>query len=206
MYYPPNKIKPNQYTTGNEYVIAQNRSSYVGYYFTTFDGKAFTGKTIGDTSNLELLPASQFDSSLNDYQVIGNRFYTQVLKGTDDEIQQLSKYSIPRPSLPKPTDSDYKRGFFPRYFMKRVNGNIIHEISRETFNDISQGIKHNKALYTTTSLLWQITGQLETTTKNGIITRGVKEINFETVQRYSLIFMGIDAYLTDYTEFYKQPT
>jgi hypothetical protein len=203
MYYPPNKIKPNQYTTGNEYVIAQNRANYIGYYFTTFDGKIFTGKTIGDTSNLELLPASQFNQSSNDYTVIGDRFYTRVLKGNNEEVQQLPKYSIPRPSLPIPTDDDYKRGFFSRYFMKRVNGDIINEINRETFNDISQGIKHNKALYTTTSLLWQITGQLETTINNGIITRGVKQINFETIQKYSLVFIGIDQYLTDYAEFFK---
>jgi hypothetical protein len=87
--------------------------------------------------------------------------------------------------------------------MKRVNGSNISEINRETFNDLSQGIKYNPALYVTTSLSWSISGQLETTTENGIITRGVKQINFETIQQTNLIFIGINQYLTDYTEFYQ---
>ena len=203
MYYPPNKIKSNQYTSGNEYVVAQDRSNYIGYYFTTFDGKAFTGKTVGDTFNLELLPASQFTQFSKDYTFVGDRFYNQILKGTDDNIQQLPKYSIPRPYTPSPTNSDYQRGFFTRYFMRRVNGDVINEISRETYNDLSQGEKYNSALYITISLPWLISGQLETTTSNGIITRGVRQVNMETVQQTNLIFIGIDQYLTDYTEFYQ---
>jgi hypothetical protein len=95
---------------------------------------------------------------------VGDRFYSQILKGNDDEIQQLPKYSIPKPSVisPIPKD-DYSSRFFIRYFMRRVNGSNISEISRETFNDLSQGIKYNSALYVTTSLSWSISGQLETT-------------------------------------------
>lgn len=204
MYYPPNKIKPNQYTTGGEYVVSQDRSNYIGYYFTTFDGKAFTGKNIGDTFNIELLPASQFNPVSKDYTLSSNNeFYTQILKGSDDEVQQLPKYSIPKPSIVSPSLNDYSSGFFIRYFMKRVNGSIINEISSETFNDLSQGGKYNPALYVTTSLPWQISGQLETTTENGIITRGVRQVNMETVQQTNLIFIGINQYLTDYAEFYE---
>lgn len=204
MYYPPNKIKPNQYTTGGEYVVSENKSNYIGYYFTTFDGKAFTGKTVGDTFNLELIPLSEFDPISKDYTLSSNNeFYTQILKGKDDEVQQLPKYSIPKPSVVSPSSNDYSRGFFTRYFMKRVNGSIISEIDREVFNDLSQGIKYNPVLYVTTSLPWRISGNLETTTSNGIITRGVRQVNAETVQQANLIFIGIDQYLTDYTEFYQ---
>ena len=203
MYYPPNKIKPNQYTSGNEYVLLENKSNYVGYYFTTFDGKVFTGKTIGDTFNLELTSISEISSTSQDYGFVGDRFYSQILKGDDDEIQQLPQYSIPKPSIVSPSPNDYSRGFFIRYFMKRVNGSTISEINRETFNDLSQGIKYNSALYVTTSLSWSISGQLETTTENGIITRGVRQVNMETVQQTNLIFIGINQYLTDYAEFYQ---
>ena len=87
--------------------------------------------------------------------------------------------------------------------MKRVNGSTISEINRETFNDLSQGIKYNPVLYVTTSLPWRISGNLETTTSNGIITRGVRQVNAETVQQTNLIFIGINQYLTDYAEFYE---
>lgn len=203
MYYPPNKIKPNQYTRGGEYALVQNGSNYIGYYFTTFDGKAFTGKTIGDTSNAELIISSQTTSPSQDYSLLSNPFYTQILQGNNDDIQNLPKYSMPRPYTPIPTDSDYQRRFFTRYFMRRVNGSNISEISSETFNDLSQGEKYNSALYVTTSLSWSISGQLETTTENGIITRGVRQVNMETVQQTNLIFIGINQYLTDYAEFYE---
>tara|TARA_R110000744_G_scaffold15863_3_gene43866 strand:- start:7341 stop:7952 length:612 start_codon:yes stop_codon:yes gene_type:complete len=203
MYYPPNKIKPNQYTRGGEYALVQNGSNYIGYYFTTFDGKAFTGKTIGDTSNAELIISSQTTSPSQDYSLLSNPFYTQILQGNNDDIQNLPKYSMPRPYTPIPTDSDYQRRFFTRYFMRRVNGSNISEISSETFNDLPQGEKYNSALYVTTSLSWQISGQLETTTENGIITRGVRQVNMETVQQTNLVFIGINQYLTDYAEFYE---
>jgi hypothetical protein len=105
-----------------------------------------------------------------------------------------------------PTNEDYANGFFTRYFAKRINTNpiTIFEISQQTYNDLfNKSPKYNFALYEVTRLPWQITGQLETTTENGIITRGVRQVNMETVQQANLVFIGIDQYLTDYTEFYQ---
>jgi hypothetical protein len=46
--------------------VSEDRSNYVGYYFTTFDGKIFTGKTVGDTFNLELTPISEISSTISE--------------------------------------------------------------------------------------------------------------------------------------------
>jgi hypothetical protein len=48
MYYPKSQIKPNLYTNGEEYVIESTNSSYIGYYYLTSTGKAFTGRNPDD--------------------------------------------------------------------------------------------------------------------------------------------------------------
>ena len=44
-YYPPNRIKTNLYTQGNEYVIESTGENYKGYYWKTSSGKIYTGKS-----------------------------------------------------------------------------------------------------------------------------------------------------------------
>ncbi len=206
MYYPASAITPNQYTSGDEYVIKSTKVNYVGYYFTTFDGKAFTGKKVGDTTNEELIARSYYDQTSPDYTFVGNSFYSQILKGNDSSIQDLPTYSVPRASVASPTNEDYQVGSFLRYFLKRINNDAIMEISKEVSNDIEQGRKYNSALYETIEMRWQISGQLDTTISNGIITRGVKEINFESTAQASLSFRGLNLFITDYTQFYKTQT
>ena len=206
MYYPASAITPNQYTSGDEYVIKSTKDNYVGYYFTTFDGKAFTGKKVGDTTNEELIARSYYDQTSPDYTFVGNIFYSQILKGNDSSIQNLPTYSVPRASVASPTNEDYQISSFLRYFLKRTNNDAIMEISKEAFNDIEQGRKYNSALYETIEMRWQISGQLDTTISKGIITRGVKEINLETTNQTSLSFRGLNLYITDYTQFYKTQT
>ena len=37
MYIPANRIKPNLYTRGNEYVKKSNRKNYIGFYYSLAD-------------------------------------------------------------------------------------------------------------------------------------------------------------------------
>ena len=119
MYYPPNKIKTGLYTSGKEFVLSTNSIEYVGFYFSTFDGKFFTGKQVGDTNNVELKSYSDFVKSSSDYKFVGNEFYYNKV---NNNIQNLSKKLIPQPYNPVPTQEDYEKGFFNRYFIKRTNG------------------------------------------------------------------------------------
>ena len=46
MYYPKSQIKPNLYTSGNEYALESTpNNSYKGHYYKTSIGKSYTGKT-----------------------------------------------------------------------------------------------------------------------------------------------------------------
>jgi hypothetical protein len=55
-YYPLSQIKTNLYTNGQEFTLTPYTpsNSYVGYYWSTSDGKFFTGKTPQDTPNSEI--------------------------------------------------------------------------------------------------------------------------------------------------------
>ena len=200
-YYPKNKVSPSQYTKGNEYVFASSGKDYIGYYYKAFDGKYFTGQT-PSYDDFELVPKSVNSPGSDDYLFVRSKD-NRILNILNPDLKSLPQTILPKPSVVFPTDKGYTNGFFTRYFMRRVNGDVISEINRVTFNDLSQDNKYNSALYVTTSLPWRISGQLETTTENGIITRGVRQVNMETVQQANLVFMGIDQYLTDYTEFYQ---
>ena len=204
-YYPKNKVSPNQYTQGNEYVFASSENDYTGYYYKTFDGKFFTGKT-PSYGDFELIPKNNQIEGLKEYTDILTNVNNRVFNILNPNSNKTSEsYPLPYYFQP-PTSEDYTNGFFTRYFTKRINNDpiVIFEIDEQTYDDLSsQSPKYNFALYDVISLSWQISGQLETTTENGIITRGVRQVNMETVQQTNLIFIGINQYLTDYAEFYS---
>jgi len=203
-YYPKNKVSPNQYTQGDEYMFASSGKDYIGFYYKTFDGKFFTGKT-PTYNDFELVPKSINSPGSNDYLFVKSKD-NRILNILNPDLKSLPQTLLPKPTLVTPTGEDYTNGLFTRYFAKRINTNpiVIFEIDEQTYDDLSlQSPKYNFALYDVISLSWQISGQLETTTENGIITRGVRQVNMETIQQTNLIFIGINQYLTDYAEFYE---
>ena len=54
MYYPKSQITPNLYTNGGEFVYADTKEAYSGYYFKISTGKYFTGRNQDDRPNEEL--------------------------------------------------------------------------------------------------------------------------------------------------------
>ena len=55
MYIPKNRIVTNQYTNTKELVFKNTQEYYTGFYYKTFDGKFFTGKTPNNPPNDELI-------------------------------------------------------------------------------------------------------------------------------------------------------
>jgi hypothetical protein len=200
MYYPPNKIKTGLYTSGKEFVLSTNSTEYIGFYFSTFDGKFFTGKQVGDTNNVELKSYSDFVKSSPDYKFVGNEFYYNKV---NNNIQNLSKKLIPQPYNPNPTQEDYEKGFFNRYFIKRTNGNDITEISKETYNDLNSKQKYDSALYDKIEVRWTLIGLKQITVIKGITNLNVNTINFVAIQNANRNLPGLNQFITDFTEFVK---
>lgn len=79
---------------------------------------------------------------------------------------------------PTPSDTNYKNGYFLRWFAKRVNQNITTEIDPNQKNLIDSN------LYTVVSLTWRISGPMDPITINNITEKsGVRTENLREIDR-----------------------
>lgn len=191
MYYPKSHITPNLYTNGS-LAYKDSLKAYIGYYFSTLDGKNFTGRFPGDGDNLELTTTStktyssveeleaqnpedpRFSPANSTYSRLNNVKYGQGLPKT------------PTPFYPNPTTEDYELGEFTRYFSKKANEEIYYETS---------ALFKNK-LYIGFSLPWTLNGD-----KNQVQTINENIVKLKE-QEYSI--NGLGAFLKfNYLQFYK---
>jgi len=219
-YYPLSQIKTNLYTNGQEFTFTPNApsNSYVGSYWSTSDGKFFTGKTPQDTPSSEIFKISQID--FNKYSNIAtnptlNYIATnggfEVVGGGNSEggdptvLNYIALKNIPEntvKSLPyynpvQPSTQDYQVGEFRRYFCKKTNELIYIEIDKSTYDKlVSKNPQIMWQLYTPINLAWQISGNKEKVA----ITN--KNIVLLAMQRQNL--SRFDEYLKyDYTKYFQ---
>ena len=63
MYYPLSQITTDLYTSQEEFLVQSTNLPYKGKYYSTSDGKFFTGATPQDGSNFRLIRNTKNDSS-----------------------------------------------------------------------------------------------------------------------------------------------
>jgi hypothetical protein len=218
-YYPLSQIKTNLYTNGKEFTLTPYApgNSYIGSYWSTSDGKFFTGKTPQDTPNNEIFKISQIN--FNKYSDIAtnptlNYIATnggfEVVGGDNTEggdptvLNYIALKNIPEntvkslpyynPTIPIP--QDYQIGEFRRYFCKKTNELLYIEIDKSTYDKlVNKDPQIMWQLYTPINLAWQISGNKEkvaNTNKNMISL---------AIQRQKLY--RFDEYLKfDYTKYF----
>ena len=166
MYYPKSQIKTGLTSNGNLAFKATNKP-YYGKYFSTSDGKYFSGLNPSN-STVELILLSKsttpptFEPFDMDKEGLDLRFGTKInykystLKGLPDDSLN------PQPPInnsPKPTKKDYTIGEFQRYFCKKTNEFLYLEIDKDTFQQLLD--KDSKIifdLYNPISTPWSLTG------------------------------------------------
>lgn len=174
MYYPLSEITENLYTAGSEFVDNQTKEYYVGYYFSTSDGKYFTGKTLNVDAR-EIVRFPGIDQSINVYS--------------------------PTNFVPFPTESDYEAGNFTRYVIKRVNSGFetIKEVSKQDYEK-----SLIEPVYIQVSFSWKITGPLYDDFSNPLYPiQGVLTTNQQTVVNLEPKLPEISFFFKNYAEFYK---
>lgn len=140
-YYPKNKIKTDQVSTG-EYAFLSNGEVYIGSYYKLYNGKAYTGKFPGDGSNKELI-------ELKDPLDIPST------------PQSLTTTTIP-PLFPTP--DDYTFGSFIRYFFKKRNEYLFKELTKKEYDDLNKPSNPLFNLYKPFFITWLLTGEKQTVT------------------------------------------
>ena len=101
-----------------------------------------------------------------------------------------------------PTNEDYTKGFYTRYFLKTKGSKSVAEVNEEIFGFLGSKIDDN--LYVGFELDWKLTGPLDDIVVDGIRQQaGVRDTNRRTLQRLEQEYLGITDKLQNLTQFYR---
>jgi hypothetical protein len=197
-YFPKSRIIPNLISNPGQFNNIDG-SPYSGPYYTTFDGKSFTGNSPYDGASRPLIlkvpilnPNISTDPNSLNYTRL-NSSNTAVLVD-------------PTPFTPTPTVLDYKAGKITRYIARQRNGTQfrIMEISKQNHEDlINLKGGANSSLWKSIAIFWQISGPLHNTKINGITTAGIIDTNQRILDTAEKNFVGIKQYLSNLSQFSK---
>jgi hypothetical protein len=198
-YYPKSRIIENQKANPGEFSLT-NGKEYTGPYYTTFDGKSYTGANPYTPYSNRLIATPPKDPNANP-EIKSN----QVIEYDELKESILPQLIDPTPFTPKPTPEDYKRGKITRYFARQRNGTQfkIMEINQTTYDNLSNnrgGL--NSSLWKVISIFWQISGPFRDKRVGNIRTRaGIIDTNQRVLDNAEKNFIGIKQYLSDLQQF-----
>jgi hypothetical protein len=203
-YYPLNRVKTNQKATSDD--ITLNGQVYTGYYYETFDGELFTGKNPiqGPSQRLVKLeiPGGNTDKPLR--IVDGNDDYNNI---TSLNTQQIKDFQTPQPYYPQPTDDDYARKSFERYFVKkRGQAGFVIEVDKATYDSLKDADSvYDYVNYEAISTLWQLVGPLrDDRTNKQYKVAGIVDTNERLINAKEPGFPGLKAFIGgEYAKFAK---
>lgn len=144
MYYPADKNSKPKHTPGGQYTL--KGEEYRGWYTLTNTNKAYTGKEFTSTSKL-LTPI---------------------------KVEEVSVEPKILPHLPSPTESDYKKGFFFRYFIN-IKGKLLEISELDYIKNI------NKHQHPSDKIRWLLKGPAENLIVNNYMYVGAASKNEEAV-------------------------
>ena len=215
MYIPKNRIITNLTTSPGEFVYKNTRNSYEGFYWKSYNGKFYTGKTPNDFPVNEIVKLVD-DNIITDINNPTTELYVTLESSLENDVftesdilnlnyailKKINLSSPPRKLLPSqyyptPTPSDYNLGVFTRYFVVKANENIYLEVNEDTFNNIqNKSADWAWELYTPFSLPWTLTGERDTVF---ITNQNITQLTEQRTKR-----RGLQEFLKrNYLKFYK---
>ena len=101
----------------------------------------------------------------------------------------------------KPTDEDYRQGFFDRFFVRKSTSSEfpIYEVDAIQFQEL-----RNNPFYLSTFFSWKLTGNIETVESDDDRIPGVRDYNLANILRARSFIPGIDTYIKNLLEFHRQ--
>ena len=157
-YLPKSKVNIKE-TPGGEFVERATRKPYTGKYIETSEGKYYAGNnplTLGSELVIPEPQRNNFGNSrdFKKHTILNKNIYNNLKK-----FKQVPSFKT------IPTEKDYERGYYTRYFAIRINSNLNYfEIEQEVFTSIStRKTEYDYNLYQVGSILWTLTGDVEKT-------------------------------------------
>ena len=157
-YTPKSKYQLSQ-ASGHEYKNPQTNKPYIGPYILTSEG-AFIGNNVNQKNKIKLIPQSKNNITQD------NIFFTdktsEYFRLKPRVVNFVKKTRPIIATKGKPTEKDYEKGYYTRYFCKRNNAeNIYFEINKTTFKALKfKNNQYDYNLYTADSLIWAIDGDI----------------------------------------------
>ncbi|MDA9309711.1 hypothetical protein N9Q43_00635 [bacterium] len=171
MYFPKSQITTNLSTNGKEFKIIGSNDFYTGFYFSTSNGKYYTGRTPQDGSNELLIRVETKDPQLE----LTNNISGGTSTLSPKTIQSLNNRSTlpsflktkssisptpPQGTIVFPTEDDYIDQQYQRYFLKHNLNNIYLETNLQTYNNFSTSNPSVQyQLYTAIKIDWILVGK-----------------------------------------------
>jgi len=168
MYLPKSKYI-TKYSTGDEF-IKPDGSAYTGYYVETYKGNFYEGKEFNSKSK-----------KLTDIRAL-NEFNLGVSDFVNDTI--------------KPTEKDYKKGSFVRYFLQDKRNKQIIEVNKKNFLNLK---KENYTI--ALKIEWILSQPLEDLNKGPYIYFGARTQNKESVEKAEKQIKGLSEFIFNYGQF-----
>ena len=220
MYTPKNRIITNQFTQGEEYVYKNiiPQQFYVGFYYKTYTGKYYTGKTPNDPPNEELIVVKNTEVGYEQNVLQSEIAYGDFPTVFDDldtpgySPEMIEEYALlqeinldesiirkllPNQFYPNPNIEDYALGSYTRYFCVKANQPINLELSKEVYNKLVN--KDNNYLwepYIPFKFQWTLKGDEKT------VYNANKDTTLLIQRRLKTI--GLGRFLNEnYLKFYK---
>ena len=181
-YKPGSKYK--SFTTlGDEFCFKNSGTPYVGSYLEMSDGTFFEGKEISrvgeEIIKIEDKPSNKGKTlSANKYNILKENYFNFITK----TIVSTKNF---------PTEKDYTRGFYDRYFVRRKNGILDYkEIDKKTYDSLkNKKTEYDWHLHECGKLMWILKGDA-----NNANNRSIKIAERK--------FMGIGIIFQNTEEFY----
>jgi len=204
-YYPSFATKNNQITKGSDFLL--NDKPYYGDFYYDNNGDAYTGVDPVHGSNMLLQPIRKKTVANS---IIGNKLpntFLEAFQVAEKELELNLTNLQPTAYYPQPIDSDYQKGYITRYFAKKINqSGYVVEISPAEYVAFTNGeVRYDVSFYQVTSILWKITGPLNTQRLSQYdIRAGIIDTNKRLTEATEPNFVGIIVFIGgDYTKFAK---
>lgn len=194
-YFPKSRIITNQKANPGQFTTPDGKD-YIGPYYTTFNGKSFTGINPNQGSSVPLIN-----------YIPPNSGFTDILAESYNQLNSSINVNLvdPTPFTPRPTEDDYRIGRITRYIARQKGGTQfrIIEINKNTFDNLTKQREDiNYSVWRAISIQWLISGPLHDELVNGIkIKPGIIDTNQKILDQAEKNFIGIKQYLNNLTQF-----
>jgi len=174
-YIPKNKIITDLTTSGTEFVFKDTTDYYSGPYYKLYNGKFYTGQN-------QNFPGTK-----------------EIIRPTDNKTPSgVSVLNSIAQSPLFPTEQDYKKGVFTRYFIVKRNEPIFIEIEKKVYDKyVQRNSQVPWQLYKPISLFWELVGDID---KIAQINKNMTTLLEQKEQAF-----GLGLYLEEnWVQYYKE--